>query len=287
MKKKAAAANAAKAAATEMAAAADGIAEAKEVTEAAADMTKFRRFWKKSKERRTSRMSNRQRREFSSLKSRTRKSRWSSLEKESQMFSQNFYAILYENEEGENDKKRKAEARTESKKPIPEFTKEESQEAIGRFKRGKAGDSSGVRAEQKKCSEGTKEKIRQVFNKILLQKRTWTNQNTSHLHKATEKMQAITGRFAVHARLAPALHKVQPPDQGGFRPNHQTVDHLVVYRILEQRCREWRVPLYTSTIDFTKAFDRIKHSGSSLEHYGVEPLHTLNSCNDCTATKKV
>ena len=49
----------------------------------------------------------------------------------------------------------------------------------------------------------------------------------------------------------------------------------MVYRILEQRCREWSVPLYTSTIDFTKAFDRIKHTAlwSSLEHYGVEPAY--------------
>ena len=33
--------------------------------------------------------------------------------------------------------------------------------------------------------------------------------------------------------------------------------------------------LYTSIIDFTKAFDRIKHSAlwSSLEHYGVEPSY--------------
>ena len=34
----------------------------------------------------------------------------------------------------------------------------------------------------------------------------------------------------------------------------------MVYRVLEQRCREWVVPLYFSTVDFTKALDRIKHS---------------------------
>ena len=57
----------------------------------------------------------------------------------------------------------------------------------------------------------------------------------------------------------------------GFRPNHQTVDHLMVCKVLEQRCQAWSVPLYISTIDFTKAFDRIKHSAlwSSLENYGI------------------
>ena len=67
----------------------------------------------------------------------------------------------------------------------------------------------------------------------------------------------------LYARLASTLHKVQPPGQGGFRPNHRTDDHLMVYRMLEQRCREWRVLLYISTIDFT--------IWSSLQYYGVEP----------------
>ena len=49
----------------------------------------------------------------------------------------------------------------------------------------------------------------------------------------------------------------------------------MVYRVLEQRCREWSVPLYISTIDFTKAFDRIKHPAlwSSLQFYGVKPAY--------------
>ena len=48
-----------------------------------------------------------------------------------------------------------------------------------------------------------------------------------------------------------------------------------MYRILEQRCREWGVPLYISTIDFTKAFDSIKHSSiwNSLRHKGVKPAY--------------
>ena len=48
----------------------------------------------------------------------------------------------------------------------------------------------------------------------------------------------------------------------------------MVYRVLEQRCREWNVPLYI-TIDFTKAFDRIKHSAiwRSLHFYGIKPAY--------------
>ena len=49
----------------------------------------------------------------------------------------------------------------------------------------------------------------------------------------------------------------------------------MVYKVLEQSCREWGVPLYISTIDFTKAFDSIKHSAlwNSLRFYGVEPAY--------------
>ena len=80
---------------------------------------------------------------------------------------------------------------------------------------------------------------------------------------------------ALYARLAPGLHRIQPPDQARFRPNHRCEDHLMVYRVLEQRCREWGVPLYISTIDFTKAFDSIKHSAlwNSLRFYGVKPAY--------------
>ena len=49
----------------------------------------------------------------------------------------------------------------------------------------------------------------------------------------------------------------------------------MVYRILKQRCREWNVPLNISTIDFKKAFDRIKHSAlwSSLQFNGIKPAY--------------
>ena len=49
----------------------------------------------------------------------------------------------------------------------------------------------------------------------------------------------------------------------------------MVYRMLKQRCREWRFPLNISTIDFTKAFDRIKNQSlwTSLAHFGIETLY--------------
>ena len=109
------------------------------------------------------------------------------------------------------------------------------------------------------CSDRTKQKIRQIFNEILRQRdctpKTWRKNRLQVIHKKEDREDAGNYRpicslpvlyklFAtiLYARLAPSLHKVQPADQGGFRPNYKTVDHLMVYRVSEQRCREWGVP---------------------------------------------
>ena len=76
----------------------------------------------------------------------------------------------------------------------------------------------------------------------------------------------------LYKRLYPRLDQGQPPDQGGFRSSHKTVDHLMLHKMLEQRCREWGIPWYISTIDFKKAFDRSRHQSlwASLAHFGIE-----------------
>ena len=134
---------------------------------------------------------------------------------------------------------------------------------------------------QKKRSDPSSTKLHN--KKISHRKAGGGSESKSSTKRVTEKNLAITGLpilsklFAtvLYARLAPSLHKIQPPDQAGFRPNHRCEDHLTVYRILEQRCREWGVPLYISTIDFTKAFDSIKHSAiwNSLRFYGIKPAY--------------
>ena len=63
-------------------------------------------------------------------------------------------------------------AGVEQTKEIPEFTTEELQAAIDRLKKkGEAGDSNGIRAEDiKACDEETKEMMRQIFNEVLKQR---------------------------------------------------------------------------------------------------------------------
>ena len=204
-----------------------------------------------------------------------------------------FYEELYVGEEEIDIEDTTTNEEADQKEYMDEFTTEEIQSAIDRLKKGKAKESNGIRAEQLKiCSEETKEEIREIFNEIAQQEdftpKSWRRIRIQVIHKKGDREDAGNYRpicglpilyklFAtvLYARLAPELHKVQPPDQAGFRPNHRCEDHLMVYRVLEQRCREWNIPLYISTIDFTKAFDSIKHSAiwKSLKHYGVKPAY--------------
>ena len=206
-----------------------------------------------------------------------------------------FYEDLYEGEEdytgGETELRTEEDGKDPEQDNSIKESKNEIQDAIDRLKKGKAKDSDGIRAEQlKNCNDDTKEKIRTIFNDIAQQDdftpKSWRKIRIHVIYKKGDREDASNYRpicslpvlyklFAtvLYARLAPTLHKIQPPDQGGFRPNHRCDDHLMVYRVLEQRCREWAVPMYISTIDFTKAFDRIKHSAiwSSLQFYGIKP----------------
>ena len=63
----------------------------------------------------------------------------------------------------------------------------------------------------------------------------------------------------MYGRLYPILDQNQAEDQAGFRKTYQTTDHLATYRMVEQKCQEWGIKMWTATVDFTKAFDSITH----------------------------
>ena len=237
----------------------------------------------KSKRYKTFPISRQWRSVSSSQKSKTKKAKQLKLEQESQTYLRIFHEDLYEGEEDYKGEDMVSCTEHDKADPsqlnfIPEFTTNEIQDAIDRLKTGKAKDSNGTRAEQlKNCSDDTKEKIRTIFNEIAQQEdftpKSWRKIPIKVIYQEGDREDPGNYRpicslpdlyklFAtvLFAQLAPFLHKIQPPSQAGFRPNHRCEDHLTVYRILEQRCREWSVPLYISTIDFRKAFDSIRHS---------------------------
>ena len=55
----------------------------------------------------------------------------------------------------------------------------------------------------------------------------------------------------------------------------QTLDHLAGLEIAEQKCHEWGVKMWISTVDFMKAFDSISHRSlwDALGHCEIEPQY--------------
>ena len=74
----------------------------------------------------------------------------------------------------------------------------------------------------------------------------------------------------LYGRSYPALDQKQAEDQAGFRRSYRTTYHLATYRLIQQKCHEWRIKMWTATVDFTKAFDSITHKSI---------WHALRSCN--------
>ena len=64
----------------------------------------------------------------------------------------------------------------------------------------------------------------------------------------------------LYGRSYPMLDQKQAEDQAGFRKTYQTRDHLATYRLIEQKCHEWGIKMWTATVDFTKVFDSISHN---------------------------
>ena len=171
---------------------------------------------------------------------------------------------------------------------IPQITTEELQSAISKLKAGKSPDSNGVRAEDiKACDDETREMVRQLFNEIIERNNFTPDERKKVKIKVIHKkgdvedvsnyrpicsLPAMYKLFStkLYGRLYPMLDQNQAEDQAGFRKTYQTTDHLATYRLIEQKCHEWRIKMWTATVDFTKAFDSISHKSM---------WKALKSCN--------
>ena len=118
--------------------------------------------------------------------------------------------------------------------------------------------------------------VRQIFNEIIRQNEftlvAWKKVKIKVLHKKGDvenlgnhrpicSLLALYKLFStiLYGRLYPRFDQEQAEDQAGFRSSYKTSDHLATYRMIEQKCHEWGIKMWTGTIDFTKAFDSITH----------------------------
>ena len=184
-----------------------------------------------------------------------------------------FYKRLYE-DSGKNN----SEQEESDEERIPKITSEEIQAAICKLKSGKSPDGNGIRAEGiKDCNEETREMMRQIFNEIIKRNNftpeEWKKVKIKVIYKKGDvedvsnyrpicSLPSMYKLFStiMYGRLYPMLDQYQAEDQAGFRKTYQTTDHLATYRMLEQKCQEWGIKMWTATVDFMKAFDSISHN---------------------------
>ena len=124
--------------------------------------------------------------------------------------------------------------------------------------------------------------VRQIFNEIIKRKEfspeDWKKVTIKVIHKKGDvenvsnyrpicSFPALYKLFPtiLYGRLYPVLDQKQAEDQAGFRKTYQTTDHLATYRLIEQKCHDWRIKMWTSTAtpSLTNVFGRPSNLATS------------------------
>nr|KAG5692410.1 hypothetical protein BaRGS_032463 [Batillaria attramentaria] len=74
-------------------------------------------------------------------------------------------------------------------------------------------------------------------------------------------------------RLKTALDKTLREEQAGFRNDRSCTDHIATMRIIIEQSLEWQTPLYSTFVDFQKAFDSVDREviWKLMSHHGFPP----------------
>ena len=94
-----------------------------------------------------------------------------------------------------------------------------------------------------------------------------TTARSAHCLRCTKCSRQYCTEDCVHDSI-----KNKRKTRAGFRSSYQTTDQLATSRMIEQKCHEWGIKMWTGTIDLTKAFDSITHKSiwKALESCGID-----------------
>jgi len=166
-------------------------------------------------------------------------------------------------------------------------TKSEIIKAIKSLKSGKAAGPDGIPPEALKADIPTStEMLHPLLLKIWDQERVPEDWKKGYLVKLPKKgdlsccnnwrgimLLSIPGKILTRIildRLKTALDKSLRDEQAGFRQDRSCTDHIATMRIIIEQSLEWQTPLYTTFVDFQKAFDSIDRDviWRLMQHYG-------------------
>lgn len=133
--------------------------------------------------------------------------------------------------------------------------------------------------------------ITNLFNSILYSGQIpeqFTHSNIILLHKKGDKSEINNYRpislishlyklfiKVIHNRIRGQLDQHQPVEQAGFRPSFSTTDHLFTLNQIIEKYNEYHKPLYLAFVDYSKAFDSLKHTAifTSLRSQGINETY--------------
>ena len=173
------------------------------------------------------------------------------------------------------------------------------------MRKGAATGNDHINIETLKAEEDSLPSRRHLLSCTLKKKRiptTWKNAKMVIIFKKGNKKDLKNYRMIC---LLPNIYKVltkiltkrlqktqdenQPREQAGFRSRDSTTDHIHVVNQLNEKCREYNIPLCIAFVDHEKAFDTMQTQAvlTSFQEQGIEYLHIElleEFCNNSSMT---
>ena len=76
----------------------------------------------------------------------------------------------------------------------------------------------------------------------------------------------------IQSRLQARVEPYLAEEQAGFRKDRSTVQQILILKLMAEQAWQKRQPIYNCFIDFSKAFDTIKHdvTWAAMDSFGVD-----------------